>query len=171
MKAPPRYSEKFAKDPSVQGNMSVEDIITRDWERNYKGKKSSTPKDLEVLVRRHIIEGGEIYRFRNTLFLVTPEDGDYSVVYMYFITGDLYEMYVTALLAFLATMYQTHNTEEVYIYAPDKPIYRKLKGLFSGFMDIEGVDDTTDSSDGYKLVVDLSGYMQHLQSASAQQRG
>lgn len=171
MKAPSRYSEKLAKDPSVQGNMSVEDIIKRDWERNYKGKGGVTVQDLENIVRYHISQGGEIYRFRNTLFLVTPEDGGYETIKMHSITGDLYEMYITALLAFLATMYQTNGTEEVYTYTPDKVMYRKVRSLFSRFIDLEDARDDPDADAPYKIIIDLMGYMQYLQAASQRQRG
>ena len=171
MKAPPRYNEKFAKDPSVQGNMSVEDIIKRDWERNYKGKAGITAQDLENVIRYHITKGGEIYRFRNTLFLVTPEDGGFDVIKMHSITGDIFELYITALLLFLATMNQTNGTEEVYTYTPDKVVYRKLKNIFSEFLDIEDARDDPDADANYKLVLDLAGYMQRIQAASQQQRG
>ena len=171
MKAPSRYSEKLAKDPSVQGNMSVEDIIKRDWERNYKGNAGVTAQDLENMVRYHISKNGDIYRFRNTLFLVTPEDGDYDTIKMHSITGDIYEMYIMAMLAFLATMSQTQGTEEVYSYSPDKTIYRKLKTIFSEYLDIEDARDDPDADANYKLVLDLAGYMQRIQAASQQQRG
>ena len=171
MKAPPRYSKKYAKDPSVQGNMSVEDIIKRDWERNYKGKAGVTTQELENLVRHHIAAGGGVHRFRNTLFLVAAEDGDYEMIGVYCITGDLYELYVVALLTFLISMNQTQGTEEVHMYVPDKVMYRKLRGVFAGFMDIENIQGTAGGSNGYMLIVDLAGYIRHIQTASKQQGG
>lgn len=165
MKAPPRYSEKYAKDPSVQGNMSVEDIIKRDWERNYKGKKSSTTvEDVEILIRQHIKIGGEIYRFRNTLFLVTPDDPEYQEVRMLTISADFLDMYLPSLLMMLATLSQQHDTQEVTLYIPDKSIYRKIKPIFDGFLDIETVEEDEDLR--YTVVVDLVGYMAKLQSTS-----
>lgn len=172
MKAPPRYSEKYAKDPSVQGNMSVEDIIKRDWERNYKGKSGITLEDLENIIRRHMAEGGEIYRLRNTLFLASPEsEEDYTTVKFHSLTGDLLEVYLYTLLTFVISMGHTHGTQEIYSYTEDKTMYRRVHRLLGDFVDIEDMKDDPSADARYKIVLDLEGYMRMLYTNAEQQGG
>jgi hypothetical protein len=170
MKAPPHYTDKYAQDPSVQGEISVADIIKRDWERNYAKKSGISLDALENVVRRHVDSGGEVYRIRNTLFLVVPEDG-HDVVKMHSLTADVFEIYAYALLTFVVSMGQEQGTQELYSYVPDMKLYNRIRPMFRDFLSIEDAKDDPDADSRYRVILDVDGFMQPIRATMAQQRG
>lgn len=168
MRAPFRYSDKRAGDPSIQGSLSIEDIVKRDWERNYAKKGAITLNGLRSIVKQHVDDGNPIARFRNTLFMITPEDDGFDVVKFHSITADSLEVYTTMLLMFMLGLNKARGTEEAYTYVPDKTLFRKVSPMFGGFADIEDAHDE-DADATYKVTIDLEGFVQSLQAKAAQQ--
>jgi hypothetical protein len=167
MKTSDNPADKYAGDPSLQGNMSVEAIIKRDWERNFKGKTEITEEMLAAFVALHAKAGKDIYRLRNTLFLVTPENDSYEDIEVHAVTADVLEVFLYAVMMFAISMNQTEGTQEMYTYTPDKSLYRRLKRMFKDFISIQRVSDPPEKSAPYLVTLDVQGLVDNAQKEGA----
>jgi hypothetical protein len=163
MKAPDKYgadSDTYVK--AVEGNLSVSEIVKSDWERNYAKSSGVKLEGLQRVVVAHVQNGGEVHRFRNTLFLVTPQDGDYTEIKFHTLTADPREAYLMSTLTFLLGMNQTNGTELAYSYSPGKAIYRVFKRMFGDYIEIENVKDDPTADAPYLITVDIGAFVDNL---------
>jgi len=163
MKAPEKYGsnkDKYAK--SVQGNLTTDEIIVFDWERSYTKKSGLTVDDLRQSVIDHVQNGGDVYRIRNTLFLISPQDGDYTEVKFHTLTADPREVYIPLMLLFFIGLNKTNGTEVAYTYSPSKAIYRMFKHMLGSYMEIEDVKDDPNADAPYMITVDVGAFIDNL---------
>ena len=165
MKPPRRYQQQ-KDNPAVKGNLTVEQIVKADWERNY-AKSGIGLDDLRIIVKDHVEEGNDIFRLRNTIFLVTPEGG-YEEVKFHTLTADTYETYMTLVMLFLLALNKDQGTQEAYTYLPDKTMYRAARKLFKDFIDIEDARDDEDADAPYKVTIDIAGFANYGTQLAAQ---
>jgi hypothetical protein len=153
---------------SIKGNLSVEEIVKADWERNYKA--AGIPLDTaRLLVKEHVDDNQPIYRMRNTIFLITPENG-FDDVLFHTITADPIEVYKTMLMMFFLGLNADQGTETVYTYVDDKKMYRSVRPMYKEYIDIEPADDG-DEQGKYLLTVDIAGFVANARQIQAAQRG
>jgi hypothetical protein len=167
MKPSDDSSAKYANDPSLKGNMSVEDIIHRDWERNFKEKTDVSEEMLATFIALHAKSGKDIYRLRNTLFLVTPENGGYEDIEVHAVTADVIEVFLYIVMVFAVSMNQTKGTQEMYTYTPDKSLYRRGKRMFKDFITLQRVSNPPEKSAPYLVTLDVQGLVDNAQKEGA----
>ena len=168
MKTPRRYGQQ-KDNPAIQGTLTAEEIVAADWKRNYANSGISLD-DLRLIVKHHVDEGGDVFRLRNTLVLVTPEDG-YTEVKFHTLTADTYETYMTLMVMFLTALNKDQGTQEAYTYLPDKTIFRAAKRLFKEFIDLEDVRDEEDADANYRITIDVAGFVANATQLAAQRGG
>jgi hypothetical protein len=162
-KQPPK---KPQNDPSIKGNMSAEDIVRADWKRNYE--KLGVPLlDFKQMIKEHVEQGGQVVRLRNTLFLLTMEQGGYEAEFQV-ITADLNDVYATMFQLFGLSLAKSRNVESMFTFTDDKKMVDMALKIF-------GKDNTrleeSDVEDDYKykLTIDIGNYYSSGQkSAEAQ---
>lgn len=160
---------RYASDknnPAVKGNLTVEEIVRADWERNYK--KKNVPLDaIRMAVKTHVDSGGAVFRLRNTLFLVTPV-GDFIEVEFHTITADPIEVYLPLTMMFFLGLNKDQGTEVAFTYVDDKSAARMAKRIFSDkFVDMEDSDEPDEGK--YRLTIDLIGFVQFTQAKAQAQ--
>jgi hypothetical protein len=159
---PQRFNSK--KDiPSVKGNLTVEEIVRTDWERNFKQAGYSLD-DARRAIKSHVDNGLPIYRLRNTLFLITPQD-DFETVEFHTVTADTREVYVPMLVMFMSALHMKQNTEIAFTYVNDKQTYNLAAPMFGQDVDIEESDDRNKGK--YKVVIDLDSFVPRMQTTAA----
>ena len=152
---------------SIKGNLSVEEIVKADWERNYK--PAGIPlDDARLSVKEHVDDNQPIYRMRNTIFLITPENGFEDVMF-HTITADSLEVYKTTLMLFFLGLNADQGTETAYAYVDDKKMYRSVRPMYREYLDIEPADD--DEKGKYLLTLDIAGFVANARQIQAAQRG
>lgn len=160
---------RYASDkdnPAIKGNLSAEDIVRADWERNYK-KKGISLGQAKLGVKAHVDAGGAVFRMRNTLILVTPED-DFAEVKFHTITADPAEVYQSLMLMFFLGLAQSKGTQTAFTYVNDRSAYRMAKRIVGeSFVDIDESDDPKVGK--YVLTLDLAGLIRFAQAKQAQQ--
>ena len=154
---------RYASDknnPAIKGNLTVEEIVRTDWERNYK--KKGLPLDaVRLAVKSHIDSGGAIFRLRNTLFLITTVDGFIEVEF-HTITADPIEVYQPLALMFFLGLNKDQGTELAFTYIDDKSAARIAKRILSDkFVDVEDSDEPNKGK--YRLTIDVAGFVQFAQ--------
>ena len=167
---------RYASDKNnsaIKGNLTAEEIVRADWERNYK-KKGVPLLAAKMMVKRHVDSGGAVFRLRNTLFLITPVAGFIEVKF-HTITADPVEVYQPLALMFFLGLNKDQGTEVAFTYINDKSAARMAKKILSDkFVDVEESDSPDEGK--YRLTVDLSGFVQFAQMqlqmrAQSQARG
>ena len=161
--------QKYATDKdnsAVKGNLTAEEIVRADWERNYK--KSGVPLGAaKMAVKRHVDDGGDVFRMRNTIILLTSND-DYEDVEFHTITADPQEVYQVTMLMFLLGLNKAKGTQTAVTYVDDKRAYRMAsKMLGKDYVDIETSNDADQGK--YALTLDLDGLASNLQREAATQ--
>ena len=165
MKSPRKFAQQ-KDNPAIKGSMTVEEIVRVDWERNYK--KLDVPlMGARMTVKTHVENGGDIFRVRNTLILVTPEEDEYTEIKFHTITADPFEVYMSLMVMFFIALNKDQGTEEAYTYLPSKAIYRAAKKWLKDFVDIEDAGDEGGDLSKYKIVIDVAGF---VANATAQQQ-
>lgn len=160
----PRYASN-KDNPAVKGNLTAEEIVRADWARNYE-KKGISLITAKQSIKAHVDSGGDVFRLRNTIILVTPKDG-YTEVEFHTITADPAEVYQTMMLLFLLGLNKAQGTELAYTYADDRTAYRMAKKLVGNNIDIDESDDP--DAGKYVLSFDLAGLARESQARLAAQ--
>lgn len=159
----PRFSAD-KNNPAIKGNLTAEEIVRADWERNYKNKSKDTPlAKLKFAIKDHVDQGLPIFRFRNTLVLLVPQDG-FEEVEFHTITADPFEVYTTLMLMFFISLVKNQGTQLAYTYVDDKKMFRAIKRLVGEFGSLEENDEEPQKGK-YVLVLEIGPFV-----AAAQQK-
>lgn len=160
---PQRFDSK--KDiPSVKGNLTVEEIVRTDWERNFKKAGNFDLNDARYAIKQHVDDGLPIYRLRNTLFLIVPQDG-FDTVEFHTITADVREVYMLLLVMFLSALHTTQGTEVAFTYVNDKQTYNLAAPMFGQDVDLEESNDPDKGK--YRVIIDLGAFVARTQNEAA----
>lgn len=166
-----RLGKKLAADASVKGSMSYEEIVKRDWKRNYEREGELTLNELRFFIKKHIDNGNGVLRLRNTLFLVYPANQDGSVKF-HSLTGDIMPVYSSMLLNFLLRLNFARGVKTAYTYVLDPNTYMQMKPFFGNFAKFEEADKENPDSDApYKVTIDINGFVQSLNNNSDINKG
>jgi len=161
--------QKYTADkgnPAVKGSLTAEEIVRTFWENNYKNTKVSL-NALKRMVKAHVDEGGDVFRLRNTIILVTPND-DYEDVEFHTITADPQEVYQVTMLMFFLGLNKAKGTQTAFTYLEDKRAYRLASKIMGKeYVEIEKPDDADQGK--YVLTLDLDGFASNLQRQAANQ--
>lgn len=159
--------KRFSADknnPAIKGNLSAEEIVRADWERNYK-KMGVTFDQTKMAIKVHVDEGEPVFRVRNTIILINPENG-YEEVKFHTITADPFEVYTSLLLMFFISLNKQKGTQIAYTYLNDKKIFRAIKRLVGEFGSLESNDE--DPSKGkYMFVLELGPFVAAMEQKAA----
>jgi hypothetical protein len=166
---PPKYEEKKFAD-AAKGNISVDDIVRTEWERSYRNSGISYEL-LKGIIIKHVEDGNDVYRLRNTVYLVTPDDEDYSEVRVDAFTADPREVYMTMTMMLCLGLNQSRGTEIVYTYTPSKALYRSFRKIFGDAGDIEDAKDDPNATAPYRLYVDIPEFIANVQEKQKAQQG
>lgn len=171
MKPPAKHSDKTPKDV-IQGLLSVEEIVKREWERSYHKDKGMSLDTLRSVVAIAVDKKFPIYRLRNTLYIVEPEpeDGDFSEINMMSFTADPFEIFMSSTLMFLLGLNKTEGTEIVNIFDNDKSMFRLYNRIFKGAVELEQVKDGGTHLP-YKTTIDIPLFIANVQEKQQTQRG
>lgn len=155
-------------NPAIKGTLTAEEIVRADWKRHYE--KRGVPLDAARLsVKAHVDKGGAVFRLRNTLILVTPDD-DWNEIEFHTITADLGEVYQVLVLLFFLGLNKSKGTQVAFTYINDRNAYRMAKKfLGADFVDIDNSDDPDKGK--YLLVIDIGSLANAAQTRQAMQRG
>jgi endo-1,4-beta-D-glucanase Y len=153
-------------DPAVKGNLTADEIVRTDWERNFKAKGFSIGQ-AKMAIKKRIDAGEAVFRMRNTLFLVAPVDG-FIEVEIHAVTADPSEVFQTMTFIFLLGLNADQGTQSAYTYANDRKVFRMFSRLFgASFVDI---DDSEEPKKGkYIATLDLMGFVRAMQAQKATQ--
>jgi hypothetical protein len=171
MKPPSRYSPKTPKDV-IQGLLSVDEIVKREWERSYRKDKDMTLDTLRLLLIISTDKKFPMYRLRNTLYVVEPEpeDGDFSEVNVMSFTADPFEVYMAITLTFLLSLNKTEGVEIVNVFDSDKSMFRAYNRIFKGAVELEHIK-TGGTNLPYKTTIDLPLFISNIQEKQRAQGG
>lgn len=162
--------KRFSADknnPSIKGNLTGEEIVRIDWERNYK-KKDVSFNQAKLAVKAHVDNGYPIFRVRNTFILITPENGMEEVKF-HTITADTFEVYSSLMLMFFISLNRDQGTQLAYTYLDDKKMFRAIKRLVNDYATLEPNDE--DPSKGkYILTIELGPFVLAMQQKAAERR-
>lgn len=163
---PKRYKEG-QKNPAVEGNLSIEDIVRLDWEREYKGTDVELD-DVRVRMNEFINQGGLVARLRNTLFLYTPLEDNFEEVLFDITTADTTEVCESFIIRFFLGLNEDKGTTTLYTFADDKSTYKIMRKLFTDeFVDMEETNDP--ELRGVGITIDLEGYVDYVKANQNQQ--
>jgi hypothetical protein len=156
----PRYAAN-KDDPAVKGNLTADELVRVDWERNFKAKGISLVQ-AKMAIKARIDAGEAIFRLRNTLFLVAPLDG-FIEVEVHAVTADPSEVFQTMTFLFLLGLHTDQGTQIVYTYTNDRKVFRMFSRLFGGsFIDIDDSDDPKKGK--YVTTLDLVDFVRATQA-------
>lgn len=145
-------------------SQSVEDIVRADWERNYK--ESGIPLNtVRSIVKIHADEQKPIFRFGNTLILLTPR-GNYDMVKFHTITDDSFKVYMATLLQFFISLCLKKGTEIAYTTVNDEKIYNSIKKMFGDFVSLEPNNEEPEKGK-YLLTFQVGPFVREMQSKQA----
>jgi endo-1,4-beta-D-glucanase Y len=155
---------RYAADknnPAVKGNLTAEEIVRTDWERNFKDKGFSFPQ-VKMAIKNRVDAGEAVFRLRNTLFLVAPRDG-FIEVEVHAVTADPSEVFQTMTSLFLLGLHMDQGTESVYTYTNDRKVFRMFSRLFGNtYVDIDDSDDPEKGK--YVTTLDVVGIVRAAQA-------
>lgn len=160
--------KRFSADknnPAIKGNLSAEEIVRTDWERNYKNKDVSF-NQAKLAIKAHVDSGNPIFRFRNTIVLVTPENG-YEEIKFHTVTADPFEVYTSLLLMFFISLHRDQGTQIAYTYLDDKKIFRAIKRLVGEFGSIE-LNEEFPEKGKYTLMFEIGPFVTAMQQKAAE---
>jgi len=153
-------------DPAVKGNLTADEIVRTDWERNFKEKGFSLVQ-AKMALKGRIDAGEAVFRLRNTLFFVIPKDG-FIEVEVHAVTADPSEIFQTMTLLFLLGLHMDQGTQSMHTYANDRKVFRMLSRLFGEtFVDID--DSDAPEKGKYVTTVDLVEFVRAMQAQKATQ--
>jgi hypothetical protein len=155
----PRFSSN-KDNPAIKGMMSAEDITRADWERNYKQKGISFPQ-AKMSIKAHVDSGQPIFRVRNTLILLTLEDG-FEEVKFHTVTADPFEVYSSMMLMFLVSLSRNKGTQIAYTYIDDKKIFRAIKRLVGEYGELDSNDQDPEKGK-YILTLEIGPFTAAMQ--------
>lgn len=160
---------RYAADkdnPAIKGNLTADEIVRTDWERNFKAKGISIGQ-AKMAIKARVDAGEAVFRMRNTLFFVAPIDG-FIEVEVHAVTADPSEVFQTMTLLFLLGLNKDQDTQSAYTYSNDRKVFRMFSRLFgASFVDI---DDSDDEKKGkYVVTLDLVGFVRAMQAQKAAQ--
>jgi hypothetical protein len=165
----PQRAQKLGNDPSIKGNLTAEKIVETDWKRNYE-KKGIPLLSIKKWIKHHVDTGGQVVRLRNTLVLLTMDEGSDEAMF-HTITADVYEVYMTMMQLLALSMAKARNVETMYTYVNDKSPYRMARKLF-GDSNVDFEEADLEQEGKYKLTIDVGDYYRAGQKAAeAQARG
>lgn len=160
--------KRFSADknnPAIKGNLSAEEIVRADWERNYKGKDVSFGAAKQN-IKQHVDAGYPVFRFRNTIVLVTPENG-FEEVKFHTLTADPFEVYTSLLLMFFISLARNQGTQIAYTYLDDKKIFRAIKRLTGDFATLEPNDEDPEKGK-YMITFEVGPFVAAMQQKAAE---
>jgi len=161
-------TQKLTNDPSIKGNLSAEEIVKTDWQRNYE--KFGFPLNfLRQKVKDHIDMGGQIVRMRNTLTLLTMEKGSDEAMF-HTITADVYEVYMSMMQLLALGLAKARNIQTIYTYVSDKSPYRMAKKLF-GDKNVDIQESELEQNGKYKLTINIGDYYRSGKKFAEEQGG
>jgi hypothetical protein len=164
-----KFSSKYTPETygaAAKGNLTVEEIVKKTWEMVYARKSGVTFEGLKASVINDLQNGWEIYRLRNSLYMVYPIDGDYTEVELHMFTADPQEIFLPVTFMFMLGLNQSQGTEVIYSTVPDKALYRIAKRMFKDFVAIENPEQ---KGRYYKLTIDIAGFISTMQATQQQQ--
>jgi hypothetical protein len=147
-------------NPAVKGNLSAEELVRADWERNYKQKGVSFDQ-AKIAIKAHVDSGQPIFRVRNTLILLTLEDG-FEEVKFHTVTADPFEVYSPMMLMFLISLSRNKGTQIAYTYLNDKKIFRAIKRLVGEYGELEPNDQDPEKGK-YILTLEIGPFTAAMQ--------
>jgi hypothetical protein len=160
---------RYAADknnPAVKGNLTAEEIVRTDWQRNYE-RKGIPLMAAKRAIKEHVDAGGAVFRMRNTLILVTPEDG-YIEVEFHTVTADPMEVYQSMMLMFFLGLNEDQGTETATTYVDDKSPFRMIKRMVGpDFVDIDESDNPDVGK--YVITMDIGPFARAMQAQAAKQ--
>ena len=158
----------IADNPSIKGNLTAEQIVTEDWKRNYE-KKGIPLIALKRKVKSHVDNGGQVVRLRNTLALLTMEEGE-NIAEFHTITADTYQVYASTMQLLSLSLAKVRNIETIYTYINDKSPYNMAKKLYGEpYVSLEESDLQRNGK--YKLTINIGKYYSDNLNASNMQAG
>jgi hypothetical protein len=153
-------------DPAVKGNLTSDEIVRTDWERNFKEKGFSLVQ-VKMAIKKRIDAGEAVFRLRNTLFLVAPIDG-FIEVEIHAVTADPSEVFQTMTFLFLLGLNADQGTQSAYTYANDRKVFRLFLRLFgASFVDIDDSDEPEKGK--YIVTLDLMRFVRAIKAQEATQ--
>ncbi len=165
----PQRAQKIGDDPSLKGNLTGDQIVEADWKRNYE-KKGVPLLSMKKLIKHHVDTGGQVVRMRNTLVLLTMDEGSDEAMF-HTITADVYEVYMTMMQLLALSLAKARNVETIYTYVDDKAPYRMARKLF-GDSNVDFEESDLAQEGKYKMTIDVGDYYRSGQKAAeAQARG
>jgi len=159
--------QKYAtnkENPAIEGNLTAEEIVRTFWERNYE-KTGVSLISVKMMIKNHVDSGGDVFRLRNTIILITPDD-DYEEVEFHTFTADPSEVYQSVMLMFFLGLNKAKGTQTAFTYTEDKRAYRMaIKMIGKDYVDIEKSDSPDTGK--YVLTLDLGGLVLRSQQKAA----
>jgi hypothetical protein len=150
------------------GQMSVEDILRTDWEKNYKDKGVSY-EEARASFKGLIDSGFEAGRIGNTIVFFKKE-GDGSEALFHTITADEYEQYFYNVLRFLMALYKKREIGTVFTHINDKKIFNKIRKNLGSYVIFEPNED--DPSRGkYKLTLEIGAFTVDMERQKGAENG
>lgn len=140
---------------SGAGDMSVEDILRIDWERNYKDK------GIDFMVARAsfkvLIDSGALAgRLGNTIIFVIPVEGFY-VVKFHTMSADDFDTFTVLLLKFFISLHKTKGTSVAFTYVNDKIVFNKIRKTYGQYVFLEENEDEPQKGK-YKLILEIGSF-------------
>jgi hypothetical protein len=159
--------QKYAdnkENPAIKGNLTAEEIVRTFWERNYK-KTDVSFVSVKLMIKSHVDSGGDVFRLRNTIILITPDD-DYEEVEFHTFTADPSEVYQSLMLMFFLGLNKSKGTQTAFTYTEDKRAYRMASKLVGkDYVELEKTDNPDLGK--YVLTLDIGSLELYLQRESA----
>lgn len=150
-----RYASQ-KDNPAVKGDLTAEEIVRADWERNFK-KSGVSFEQAKGGIKAHVDAGMPVFRMRNTIILLSP-DPDYETAEFHTITADPYEVYVVTMLMFMLGLARSKNTQTVYSYVNDQKPVRMAEKTFGADNVIAEPSDEPDKGK-LKLSIDIASVL------------
>ena len=165
----PLRAQKTQDDPSLKGNLTADQIVETDWKRNYE-KKGIPLLSIKKVIKHHVDTGGQVVRMRNTLVLLTMDEGADEAMF-HTITADVYEVYMAMMQLLALSLAKARNVETIYTYVNDKSPYRMARKLF-GDNNVDFEESDLRQEGKYKMTIDIGDYYRAGQkSVEMQARG
>lgn len=155
---------KRTKQPipnKAQKQMSIEDIVRTDWERNYKGSGISL-NVARLAVKSHVDKKLPIYRVGNTLILLIPR-GNIDLVKFHTITADPVKTFFGLLLQFFISLSMNDGTEVAYTTISNDNIYNMVKKMFGDYVTLEPNNEEPEKGK-YLLTIQIGPFVRDMKS-------
>ena len=117
-------------EQQADGLMSIEDIIKIHHKKNYRNSDFTLDDALRTFNYFSSMEGSEIARLRNSLFLMRPKDAK-GVMEIHTITADPAELFYSMALRFVIALREKRNVKKIVSKITKEKDAKRFKEVFS----------------------------------------